>query len=46
MNNMAKVKIIEDGELFHAYIGNCDFWLNRQEMLDLYAAMLPMVKKG
>ena len=46
MSNMAKVKIIEDNGLFHAYIGNCDFWLNRQEMLDLYATMLPIIKKG
>lgn len=43
---MARVRIIEDKDMFHVYIGNCDFWLNRQELLDLYAELLPVVKKG
>ncbi len=44
---MTKVRIVEDGELFHVYVGgDSDFWLNRQEMLELYAALLPIAKEG
>ncbi len=44
---MAKVRIIEEGDgLFHVYVGSCDFWMSREELLDLYALLLPVVKEG
>ena len=44
---MEKVRIIEDGDLHHVYVGGgCDFWMNKQELLELYAALLPIAKKG
>ncbi len=44
--NMEKVKIIEESGLFHIYVGNVDFWLNQQELFELFAMILPTVKKG
>ena len=47
ISDMEKVRIIEDGDLYHVYVGGgCDFWMSKQELLELYAALLPIVKKG
>ena len=44
---MEKVRIIEDSDLYHVYVGGgCDFWMSKQELLELYAALLPIAKKG
>lgn len=43
---MGKVKIIEESGLFHIYVMNVDFWLNQQELFELFAMILPIVKKG
>lgn len=44
---MENIRIIKDGKLlYHVYVGNIDFWLNKTELLLLYAAMLPIVKEG
>ncbi len=41
---MEKTKIIEEGGQFHIYFMDVDFWLNRQELLELFAMVLPYVK--
>lgn len=41
---MKKPKIIKEGNQFHIYFRNVDFWLNRQELLELFAMVLPYVK--
>lgn len=33
---MEKIEIITDANRHHVYIGNTDFWLNTQELLELY----------
>ncbi len=37
---MENIRIIKDGkQLYHVYVGNTDFWLNKTELL-------PIVKEG
>lgn len=43
---MAKIRLIEDAGEYHIHVLNIDFWLRKQDLLDLYAALLPYVKKG
>ena len=33
---MKKIEIITDEHRHHVYVGNTDFWLNTQELLELY----------
>lgn len=35
-NSMKKIEIITDEHRHHVYVGNTDFWLNTQELLELY----------
>lgn len=41
---MEKAKIIREGGQFHIYFRDVDFWLSRQELLELFAVVLPYVK--
>lgn len=34
--NMKKIEIITDEHRHHVYIGNTDFWLDTQELVELY----------
>lgn len=33
---MKKIRIINDGHLFHVYVGDVDFWLSAEELVGLY----------
>ena len=33
---MKKIEIIKDNNQHHVYVGNTDFWLNTQELVELY----------
>lgn len=41
---MEKAKITEEGGQYHIYFRDVDSWLSRQELLELFAMVLPYVK--
>lgn len=44
---MSDIRVVRDGDLYHVYIGGGhDFWMGKMELLELYAAIMPIVKEA